>query len=217
MKYALVIFDLDGTLLNTLDDLAASADHALAGAGFPTRSKEEVRRLIGNGVARLIRGAVPEGTPDAVCQRVLADYRDYYASHVNVYTRPYPGVPELLRDVRGAGVRVAVNSNKPDALTRALCEAHFGELVDLALGERVDMAKKPAPDGARHIMDALDVAPERTLYVGDGDTDLMTAQNAGLDAAWVSWGYRRSDELGDLVVPRAFDDAGALGRYILLS
>ncbi len=215
MNYELVIFDLDGTLLDTLDDLAVAADHALAGAGFPTRSREEVRRLIGNGVARLIRGAVPEGTPEAVCQRVLADYRAYYAAHVNVRTRPFPGVPELLRDLRGAGVRIAVNSNKPDAAVRALCQAHFGDLIDLALGERGDMPKKPAPDGARHILDALGVAAERALYVGDGDTDLLTAQNAKLDAAWVSWGYRRADELGDFQIPRAFGSAEALRRFIL--
>jgi len=215
MKYELVIFDLDGTLLDTLDDLAAAADHALTGAGFPTKSREAVRRLIGNGVARLIRGAVPEGTPEEICQRVLADYKAYYTANVNVRTRPFPGVVELLRDLRGAGVRVAVNSNKPDAATRALCQAHFAEWIDLALGERPDIPKKPAPDGARHIMDALGVAPERTLYVGDGDTDLLTAQNAGLDAAWVSWGYRRAGELGDLEIPRAFDDAEALGRFIL--
>ncbi len=215
MKYELVIFDLDGTLLDTLDDLAAAADHALVGAGFPARSKEEVRRLIGNGVTRLIRGAVPEGTPDEICRRVLADYRAYYAAHVNVRTRPFPGVPELLRVLRESGVRAAVNTNKPDAAARALCRAHFGDWIDPVLGERAEIPKKPAPDGARYILGALGVAAERALYVGDGDTDLLTARNAGLDAAWVSWGYRRADELGDLLIPRAFDDADALGRFIL--
>lgn len=215
MKYELVIFDLDGTLLNTLEDLAAAADYALSRAGFPLRSREEVRRFIGNGVARLIRRAVPEGTTDEVCRSVLEDYRAYYAAHVNVHTRPYPQIPELLADLHAAGIGVAVNSNKPDAAVQALCAAHFDGLFDLALGERADIPKKPAPDGALKLMRALNAAPGRTLYVGDGDADLMTAQNAGIDCAWVSWGYRRRDELAGLDIPRAFGNARALADFIL--
>ena len=215
MKYELVIFDLDGTLLNTLEDLATAADYALTHAGFPTRSREDVRRFIGNGVARLIRRAVPEGTPEDVCETVLADYRQYYSGHVNVHTRPYPGIVELLRAIKAAGTRVAVNSNKPDAATRALCDAHFPGLIDLALGERAGTPKKPDPVGARLLMDSLHIAPARTLYVGDGEADLMTAQNAGIDCAWVSWGYRRAEELEGLSIPRAFDSAEALSDYIL--
>ena len=215
MKYELVIFDLDGTLLNTLDDLAASANRALARAGFPARSTEEVRRFIGGGVSQLIHRAVPEGTPERVCEAVLADFKRDYTENVNVRTRPYPGIAELLVRLRAAGVRTAVNSNKVDNATQLLCRAHFEGLLDMALGEVAGIPKKPAPDGARRIMDALNVAPEKALYVGDGDADLLTAQNAGIDCVWVSWGYRRREELEGLDIPRAFDDVGALSDFIL--
>lgn len=215
MKYDLVIFDLDGTLLNTLDDLTSACNHALAGFGFPTRTPEQVRLSVGNGAARLMRRSAPEGTPEDALDRLLTDFKAYYAQHVNEATRPYPGIPELIAALNARGLRVAVNSNKPDAATQALCDAHFGGALAMALGEKGDIPKKPAPDGARRIMDALGVAPARTLYVGDGDTDLMTARNAGIDAAWVSWGFRKREELGDLPVPHAFDTAQALCDFIL--
>ena len=191
MKYELVIFDLDGTLLNTLDDLAASANRALARAGFPARTTEEV------------------------CEAVLADFKRDYTENVNVRTRPYPGIAELLVRLRAAGVRTAVNSNKVDNATQLLCRAHFEGLLDMALGEVAGIPKKPAPDGARRIMEVLNVAPEKALYVGDGDADLLTAQNAGIDCAWVSWGYRRREELKGLDIPRAFDDVDSLSDFIL--
>ena len=215
MKYELVIFDLDGTLLNTLDDLAASANRALARAGFPTRSTEEVRRFIGGGVSRLIHRAVPEGTPERVCEAVLADFKRDYTENVNVRTRPYPGITELLVRLRSASIRTAVNSNKVDNATQLLCRAHFEGLLDMALGEVAGIPRKPAPDGAQRIMEALNVAPEKALYVGDGDADLLTAQNAGIDCAWVSWGYRRREELEGLDIPRAFDDVDSLSDFIL--
>ena len=215
MKYELVIFDLDGTLLNTLDDLAASANRALARAGFPARSTEEVRRFIGGGVSRLIHRAVPEGTPERVCEAVLADFKRDYTENVNVHTRPYPGIAELLVRLRAAGVRTAVNSNKVDNATQLLCRAHFEGLLDMALGEVAGIPKKPAPDGARRIMEVLNVAPDKALYVGDGDADLLTARNAGIDCAWVSWGYRRREELEGLDIPRAFGDVDSLSDFIL--
>lgn len=215
MNYDLVIFDLDGTLLDTLDDLAAAANHALAVRGFPTRSREDIRRFIGNGVARLIRRALPEGASEEICREALSDFRDYYARNLNVHTAPCDGIMDLLRALRRAGVRAAVNSNKPDEATRALCRAHFPGLIDIALGERADTPRKPAPDGANRIIETLGVSKLRALYVGDGDADLLTAQNAGIDAAWVSWGYRTLDELSGIPIPRAFDSAQALEAYIL--
>ena len=217
MKYDLIIFDLDGTLLDTLDDLAAAANHALSAFGFPARTRDEVRRFVGNGVAKLIERAVPEGTPDDVCARVLAEFRSFYSGHLDVHTRPYEGITELLEALRAAGIRIAVNSNKPDAASKALIERHFGKLVDRVQGETAGVPKKPAPDGAQAVMAALDATPARTLYVGDGDADLMTAENAGLDCAWVSWGFRTARELAGLKIPRAFDSAQALGDFILES
>ena len=215
MKYDLVIFDLDGTLLNTLGDLTQATNHALAEAGFPARTEEQVRRAIGNGVARLLRQSAPEGTPEETQASLLAAFKAYYLSHVNDRTLPYPGIPELLAALREKGVHVAVNSNKVDDATRLLCDSHFGGLVELALGERSGMPRKPDPTGARHVMQSFGAAPERTVYVGDGDADLKTAANAGIDAAWVSWGYRRPEELDGLAIPRRFDAVAALGEWLL--
>ena len=215
MRYDLVIFDLDGTILDTLDDLGDAVNHVLAEAGFPARTQEEVRRFIGNGVVNLIRRSAPQGISEDVERALLEGFRARYAAHLNDRTRPYAGICELMSDLRGAGVHVAVNSNKPDAAVKALCRAHFGALVEIALGERADMPKKPDPEGARQIMAALGAAPDRTLYVGDGDADIRTAGNAGTDCAWVSWGFRRREELAGLTIPRAFDSPRALRAFLL--
>ena len=215
MKYGLVIFDLDGTLLDTLDDLAAAVNHALGLRGFPPRSRDEVRTFIGNGVTNLIRRAVPQGTDEDTIRHALADFKDYYLSNVNVHTHPFEGILALLDGLKAAGIRAAVNSNKVDAATRALCAAQFGDRLDMALGEREGIPKKPAPDGVELILRELGIEKGRALYVGDGETDVMTAQNAGIDCAWVSWGYRRREDLGDLAIPHAFDTVKALQGYIL--
>lgn len=215
MKYALVIFDLDGTLLNTLDDLADATNAALAEYAFPPRTTEEIRAFIGNGVSRLIHRAVPEGTDEAVAAAVLARFKAVYTEHVNDKTVPYPGILSLLRELKDRGVRCAVNSNKVDNAVRLLCDAHFDGLLDAVLGERDGIPRKPAPDGARRIMERLNVRPENTLYVGDGDADIRTAQNAGIDCAWVSWGYRHVDELDGLDIPNRCDSVAALKSLIL--
>lgn len=215
MKYDLVIFDLDGTLLNTLNDLADAANAALGEFGFAPRTLEEVRTFIGNGVANLIKRAVPQGTDGETVAAVLARFKVIYTENVNVKTRPYPGIVALLETLNARGIRCAVNSNKVDNATQLLCEHHFKGLLALALGEREGIPRKPAPDGARYIMNALNAAPERTLYVGDGDADLKTAQNAGLDCAWVSWGYRRRDELKGIDIPAVCEDVRALESLIL--
>ena len=215
MKYALVIFDLDGTLLNTLDDLADAANAALEAYGFPRRTTEEIRAFIGNGVSRLIRRAVPEGTDEAVVAGVLARFKAVYTEHVNDKTVPYPGILTLLRALNDRGVRCAVNSNKVDNAVQMLCDAYFDGLLSMALGEREGIPRKPAPDGARLIMERLRVRPGNTLYVGDGEADLRTAQNAGIDCAWVSWGYRKPAELDGLDIPHRCDSVAALRSLIL--
>lgn len=215
MRYELVIFDLDGTLLDTLADLADAVNRTLGEAGFPERSIEEIRAFIGNGVTRLIQRAAPPDTDKAIVERLLSRFRENYMENVNVRTRPFPGILDLLDALSAAGVRIAVNSNKPDVATQALCRAHFGGRIAMALGERPEIPRKPSPEGVRRIMETLKVHPSRALYVGDGDADLLTAQNAGIDVAWVQWGYRRREELGELAIPAAFKDAEALKRYIL--
>ena len=204
MKYELVIFDLDGTLLDTLDDLTRAVNYALERQGFPLRTSGEVRRMIGNGIANTMRCAIPDGSGEEASRQALADFKDYYLSHVNVSTRPFDG-----------GILAAVNSNKVDSATRALCEAHLPGKLACILGELPELPKKPAPDGALRIIRQLGANSRRTLYVGDGETDVQTAANAGIDCAWVAWGYRRRSELGGLDVPHALASVQELRSFIL--
>lgn len=214
-KYDLVIFDLDGTILNTLDDLSDACNAALRENGFPTHERDRVRTFIGSGVANLMYRALPEGVSDDVHAEVLADFKRIYSEHSQDRTAPYPGVLDMLRRLRGAGIHVAVNSNKFDEAVGGLCRQYFGDLVEYAAGERAGVPRKPAPDGANRILEHFGVARGRAVYVGDSGVDLRTAQNAGLDGAWVSWGFRHRDELGDVAVPAAFDSVEALERFLL--
>ena len=215
MKYNLVIFDLDGTVLDTLNDLANAVNYALEAHGFPTRSVEEVRRFVGNGVANLISRAVPAGTNETECAAVLADFKARYRDHMNDLTRPYPGIPELLADLRHAGIRVGINSNKFDAALQGLCRLHFDGLYDLAAGECETTPKKPDPTAAQRMMTELHIPPERTIYIGDSAVDLQTAKNAGTDSAWVSWGFRRREEMQDIETANAFDSVEELREFLL--
>ena len=215
MKYDLVIFDLDGTILDTLGDLTAACNHAMRAHGFPTHTAEEVRAFIGSGVANLIARALPPETSPEIHAAALADFKAHYAAHTHDLTSPYPGVPQLMRALRNAGIHVAVNSNKLDSATGELCRLYFDGLVERAIGERAGVPRKPAPDGVQELMSAFGAQKARTLYVGDSNIDLQTAQNAGIDCGWVSWGFRRRDELGDLTINHAFDDVEELRQFIL--
>ena len=215
MKYDLVIFDLDGTILDTLHDLANAVNYALEAHGFPTRSVEEVRRFVGNGVANLISRSVPEGTDESTRASVLADFKARYREHVNDETRPYPGIPEMMAALRGAGVKVGVNSNKFDAALQNLCRIHFDGLYDLAAGECETTPKKPDPTAARRMMDTFHIAPGRAIYIGDSAVDLETAKNAGTDNAWVSWGFRRREEMQGCAPAHTFDSVEELKAFLL--
>lgn len=215
MKYELVIFDMDGTTLNTMGDIGQSINHVLEENGYSRRSDEEVRQSIGGGVGNLVRKSVPEGTSEETYQKILKGFKAYYTAHINDLTAPYPGIKELLQNLKVAGIRLATNSNKVDSAVNLLAKAHFGDLFEISLGERPEIPKKPSPAGALHIMKALNISPEKTLYVGDGDADIITAKNAGCHSAWVSWGYRKREELTDLEIENAFDSVEALQKFIL--
>jgi len=194
--YQAVIFDLDGTLLDTLDDLAAAVNHALTAHGFPTRTRDEVRSFVGDGVALLVERALPDGRNYPAFDACLADFKRTYAEGSRVCTRPYEGIPALLTRLRERGVRVAVVSNKYDAAVRELCAHYFGDLVEVAVGERPSVAKKPAPDTVFEAMRALGLNPDSPadraacVYVGDSDVDIQTARAAGMDCISVLWGFR---------------------------
>ena len=215
MKYDLVIFDLDGTILDTLNDLANAVNYALKIHGYPTRSVEEVRIFVGNGVANLIARALPEAVDEAEHAAVLADFKARYRDHMNDLTRPYPGIPELLAALKRAGVKVGVNSNKFDAALQNLCRLHFDGLYDLAAGECDTTPKKPDPTAARRIMSELGVPPERAIYIGDSAVDLQTAKNAGTASAWVSWGFRRREEMQGCEAVNTFDSVEELQAFLL--
>lgn len=215
MKYKLVIFDLDGTVLDTIEDLANATNHALAQRGFPTHSVDQVRAMVGNGVANLIRKASPRDTDDAVLAAVLADFKAYYRGHINVCTKPYAGIKEMLAALKKAGVKLGINSNKFDAALQQLCHIHFEGLYDCAAGECETNPKKPDPTAALRIAQEMGVDPSQAIYIGDSGVDLDTAQNAGMDAAWVSWGFRREEEMGDYAIPMAFHSVSELQDFLL--
>lgn len=202
------VFDLDGTLLDTLDDLHAAVCRALARASLPLRTREEIRAFVGDGVELLIRRAVPADLAtlpngEEQIRTVLADFKADYAANCTVATAPYAGVPSLLDALRAAGVRIAVVSNKFDAATKALCRQYFGDRVDVAVGEREadGIRKKPAPDtvfealGALGALSALSDPDARIFYIGDSEVDVETAKNAGVPCISVTWGFRDEDFL----------------------
>lgn len=194
MKHA-VIFDLDGTLLNTLGDLRAATNHALEVRGLPPHSMEEIRQFIGNGIRLLIRRAMPEGTPEAEIDAALDDFKAYYAAHIHDRTVPYDGIPQLLTALRKRGIKVAVLSNKIDSASQQLIEYFFPGKTDVVFGEHVGVPRKPDPTSCRMVMQQLGVQPEQVLYVGDSGTDMQTAKNAGLYAVGVTWGFRSKEVL----------------------
>lgn len=182
------LFDLDGTLLNTLEDLADGTNHALASFGYPRRTLEEVRRFVGNGAANLIAQAVPAGRDPAP---VLKAFQAYYPTHCRIKTSPYPGIPEALAELRKK-YPIAIVSNKPDAAVKPLCAHYFPGIF--ALGETAGCPRKPDPAMVRKAMEAIGVTD--CVYVGDSEVDVLTAKNAGVPCLSVLWGFREREQIG---------------------
>lgn len=189
-KYDAVVFDLDGTLLDTLADLTASTNFALMEMGYPDRSIDEVRSFVGNGIADLIRRSVPCGTSEADTEKTLAIFRGHYAEHSADRTAPYEGILPLLDTLKAQGYGIAVVSNKIDPAVRVLCRQYFGDRIDAAAGERQGVSRKPSPDSVFYVLREIDCQRDRAVYVGDSDVDILTASNAGMDHIGVSWGFR---------------------------
>lgn len=191
MKKA-VIFDLDGTLLNTLDDLADSTNYALSKFGYPTRTIEEVRQFVGNGVAKLIERAIPEGKNNPNFEKCLAIFKENYAQNMYNKTAPYNGIIEMLSNLKSKGIKIAVVSNKFDLAVKELCKKYFEGFIDFAAGENEaqGIKKKPAPDTVISVLTEFNFAPEDAVYVGDSDVDIMTAKNSKMPCISVTWGFR---------------------------
>lgn len=185
-----ILFDLDGTLLDTLEDLLDATNYALTSCGYPPRTLAQLRRFVGNGAANQIRLALPEGASQTEIDHVLAVYKPYYTAHCQHKTQPYPGIPQVLAQL-GQRYPIAIVSNKPDGAVKALCRQYFPGIF--ALGETPDCPRKPAPDMVHRAMDAIGV--QQAIYVGDSEVDVDTAKNAGLPCLSVLWGFRDREDL----------------------
>lgn len=193
--YDIYIFDLDGTLLDTLGDLAAAVNFALRTHGMPQHSVDDVRRFVGNGVRMLMRRAVPDGEQNPQFGQALDTFRNYYLEHSLDTTRPYPGIPEMLSGLRRRGKHLAVVSNKFQTATEELCRHFFADTIEVAIGENeaAGIRKKPAPDTV--IAALRNMGGGSAVYVGDSDVDILTARNSGLTCISVLWGFRDRDFL----------------------
>ncbi len=215
MKYKTVIFDLDGTLLNTLQDLTNSVNFALNSLQYPERSIEEVRMFVGNGIGKLIARAVPSGTDEDSVFSVLEIFKNHYAQHCEDYTAPYPGVLELLDFLKNHGIQTAVVSNKADFAVQKLCRKYFGDRILLAVGEREGVRRKPFPDSLISVLKILRTESKDAVYIGDSDVDIETARNAGIDIISVTWGFRDKDFLFKNGASVSVDSVSQLSNLIL--
>ena len=195
--YNTYIFDLDGTLLDTITDLAASCNYALRTHGMPEHSVDDVRRFVGNGVRKLMERAIPNGVENPDFEATFATFREHYMHHSLDTTQPYPGIPETLAELKARGCRLAVVSNKMMAATVELCRHFFPDTIEVAIGEHEveGIRKKPAPDTVFAALRELGVEKDRAVYVGDSDVDVQTAANSGLPCISVLWGFRDRDFL----------------------
>ncbi len=189
------IFDLDGTLLYTLDDLTASTNHAMRKFGFAEHTKEEVRLMVGNGIRKLIERAIPEGVNNPQYEDIYSEFVSYYLKHDLDTTRPYPGVMQMLKTLKERGKQLAVVSNKYCKATENLCRTFFAEYISVAIGESSNIRKKPAPDTVLAAMNKLGADKATTVYIGDSEVDIATARNCGIPCVSVLWGFRDKDFL----------------------
>lgn len=208
--YDTVIFDLDGTLLYTLEDLTISVNHALTGVTDVRRSLEEVRTFVGNGVRRLMIRSLPGGEENPRFEEAFAEFCRHYTEHCRDHTRPYPGVKETVLELSRSGKKLGIVSNKPDREVKEMNEVYFGGLFGAALGERRNVRRKPAPDSLIEAMRELGSDAEHTLYVGDSEVDILTAANAGVDCLSVTWGFRTQEHLRQAGASRFIHAPGEL-------
>lgn len=190
MKYKLAIFDLDGTILNTLDDLTDSTNYALRTNALPERTQNEVRKFVGNGIYRLLERAVPEGTPKELVDKVFITFTEYYKDHCKDKTCAYDGIHELLQMLRDKGMKIAVVSNKADYAVQILCQDYFPGLFDFTVGEKEGIRRKPYPDSVLAVLNQFHMNRTEAVYIGDSEVDYETSKNAGLDVIMVGYGFR---------------------------
>ena len=214
MSIDAVVFDLDGTLLDTLEDIRSALNEGLRANGFPQKDLEHVRRSVGSGLARLVQLSVPEETGEQTRDRILADLKRSYSEHLSDFTVPYAGMPELLSKIREHGLKAAMVSNKAEEAALKLADLWFPGLLDSRVGESAAMQRKPHPAMVRAALEQMGAEAERTAYVGDSDVDVRTAANAGCPFIGVLWGYRTREQLEDAGAEVFARDVAELDRLI---
>lgn len=210
MKYKVAVFDMDGTILDTLEDLKNSVNYALNKSGYPIRSLKEVKGFVGNGIPKLIERACPQDLDDDKRKKVYADFTEYYKVHCKDETHPYVGVNEAISKLKNAGLKVTVVSNKDDYAVKELCDLYFKDAFDFSLGRRDGVNKKPAPDMVNAALKYFGVKNTDAVYLGDSDVDYETAKNSNLDFIGVSWGFKGRSFLENLGTKTIIDDASEI-------
>jgi len=213
-RYKAIIFDLDGTLLDTLADLAEGTNYALRVNGFPERTLDEIRRFVGNGARKLIERAVPEGQMEAALEQVRKDFDIYYKVHCKDHTGPYPGIMEMLQELVQQGYALGVVSNKPDFAVQELIPGYFPGIFASVSGERRGVAKKPAPDLIREAMKNLQADSSNAVYVGDSEVDLEAAANAGIPCISVAWGFKGRKFLEEQQAEMIIEAPAEIQKYL---
>ncbi len=214
MRFDTVLFDMDGTLLDTLADICSAANYTLRAMGYPERTLAEMRRFVGNGAEMQMRRALGAAADEETVKRALEIYKPYYAAHCQVETRPYAGVTELLAALKREGFRMAVVSNKPDEAVKPLARQHFGTLLDAAMGETAQRRRKPAPDMVNDALAALGAEKAQAVYVGDSEVDIETARNAEIACISVCWGFRDREQLAQAGAEEIATDARELRELL---
>lgn len=214
MKYDTVIFDMDGTILYTLDDLTDAVNYAMVKVGLKLRAVEEIRGFVGNGIKKLVERCMPENYSKELFERAYEYFSEYYKEHCYDKTRVYGGVNELIDELRGKGIKTAVVSNKDDYGVKTLCEVFFKGLFDSQKGVRENLAKKPAPDLCEDALKELKSEKKNAVYVGDSDVDFLTAKNSGLDFIGVSWGFKGREFLKNLGAENIADTPSEVKAFI---
>lgn len=215
-KYKAIIWDMDGTLLDTLDDLADSMNAALKKFGLPTRTRDEIQSFVGNGIMHLVECSVPDGKANEKFEEIMAFFREYYEENSRNKTKAYDGLDTLLTELKARGFRMAIVSNKIDSAVKELAKQYFGDEIDTAIGETAGKRRKPYPDMVLEAMRVLNVGAEETVYIGDSEVDLKTAENAGLDCISVSWGYRLRQALEALGAKTIIDTPEELAAILAI-
>ena len=215
MKYKLMIFDLDGTILATLDDLRNSVNYALRTLGYPTRTHEEVRAFVGNGMLNLIKRSAPNGATDDEIENILKVFKAHYAEHKTDCTKPYTGIDKILKKLKDEGAILTVLSNKDDDAVGVLCEEYFPNTFHYTAGNRPDRKKKPNPESVHAIINKYGLTASDTVYIGDSEVDVLTAQNANVDCVAVSWGFRDKEVLVEAGAKKIADNMTELYECLI--